>query len=129
MLEAPAIVRRAYEPAWLWHRLGKMGLWQVFGKTPPPWVNLRSFLVGQQCRAAAGRTSRLMDWPSRRSDLVVLKHALAPAKAAEMVAKVSEEVDSGRLTPLRDLSFVIGVPKPIDFFGLSTPITKDRSRS
>jgi len=117
MFDAPAIPRRAYEPVLLWHRVGKMGLWHVFGNTLPPWLNLRYLRYGQQCRAAAGRTSRLMDWPFRRSDPVVVKQALAPAKAAAMVAKVSAEANRGGLKPLSELPFVIGVPKPIDFFG------------
>jgi hypothetical protein len=103
----------------MWHLAGRMGLWQVFGNTLPPSINLRYLRYGRQCRAVAGHYGKLMDWPFRSGAPVVVERALSPATAAEMSAKVSAAVERGELKRGSDVSFMIGVPKPIDFFGPS----------
>jgi Phytanoyl-CoA dioxygenase (PhyH) len=119
MCNAPTSVRRAYEPSPLWHRIGKMGLWQVFGNTLPPYVNLRYVRYGQHCRAAAGHSSGLLDWPFRHQTPIVVKHVLRSAVATEMVSRVSTAIGEGYFNTSPDVSFMIPVPKPIEFFGHS----------
>jgi hypothetical protein len=110
-------IRHAYEPSAFWHGIGKAGLWRLFGNTLPPALNLRYLRYGAACRSAAGTRAGLIDWPLRNEDPVVVRGALAPERAAAMVAKVSTATEDDTLRPHPDLPFMIPVPEPCRFFG------------
>src|SRR5699024_10414 len=91
--------------------------WRLFGNTLPPLLNLRYLRYGAVCRNAAGRATRLTEWPLRQGDPVIVRGALAPARAADMGAKVSAAIDDGSLRPLPELPFMVAGSEPCRFFG------------
>ncbi len=110
--------RRVYEGSPSWHRAGKaLGLWRVFGNTLPPALNLRYLRYGNRCRVASHREARWSEWPFRREESVTVPAVFTPEQAAAIVSKVSGAVDAGVFKPARDPSFMIDVPRPLDFLG------------
>lgn len=107
-------MRYQFDP--FWHRLGKLGLWRLYGNTLPYPVNRRYMRYGQYCK---GQASAHKGWPLRDGDPIVVRSALAPADARQCSASISAALASGRLQHSAAVSYMVPVPQPLDMFGSS----------
>lgn len=108
--------RDAHRASRFWHRLGRTGLWRLFGNTLPLSINLRYLHYGNACRATTGKPGRLYDWPFRHDDGVIVRNAMPRNLATEMVDKVSAAIAGGTLTPDDEVPFNIAVIDALTFF-------------
>jgi hypothetical protein len=104
-------MRHDFSPPW--HRLGKLGLWRLYGNTLPLPINRRYLRYARQhCKVQQGPV-----WPTRFGDPQVARGMLDATRARACSEAISAAIASGSLKPDKALAFMVAIPRPLDLFG------------